>query len=158
MYATTLLFLVKIHNQLRVAGEEKNDSRAHTLMLTWEQGWLNTVHAVSSFSLPPNRGEAHFLLKWPGEKKQAYLNILHPEIPISYTNEDSGTWKTILSMECRGLEPSRWKPRADFTVTSLGGKVFDSVDLSENDWSDYDEENSLAVTILDLEYKIEREK
>ena len=108
--------------------------------------------------LENSRGTAHFLLKWPGDKKQSYLTILDPANPIPYTEQDSGKFKVILSFECRGLEINAWKPHADFAVTSTGGTKWDSVDLSELDWSEYDDENELAVNILSLEYKIDLKK
>ena len=41
-------------------------------------------------------------------------------------------------------------------MESSSGAIFENVDLSENDWADYDEKNDESVSITNLEYKIER--
>jgi len=105
------------------------------------------------------RGTCHLAIKWPGGKKQSSLSILDVDKPVlKYTEEDSGQWKVVLALECRGLEPVAWQPRADFAVTSLGGKRWESVDLSELDWSDYDEDNDMPLSITSLECKIDVRK
>jgi Eukaryotic protein of unknown function (DUF866) len=45
----------------------------------------------------------------------------------------------------------------DFHAKSVGrtGTVFESIDLSEKEWTEYDEEGDLSVSVMELEYKIE---
>ena len=43
----------------------------------------------------------------------------------------------------------------EITATSEGGAEFDDVDLTEDDWADYDEENDAPVSISSFETKIE---
>ena len=69
---------------------------------------------------------------------------------------DSGQFKTILGLECRGIEIERWIPGDDFVVESTSGTIFENVDLTENDWADYDEKYDESVSITDLEFKIEK--
>jgi hypothetical protein len=107
--------------------------------------------------LEGSRGEANFIIKWPGSSGQAYIKLLSnvKGVKTSYNAEDSGNFVTILAMECRNVEPTTWYPSLDFLICSSGGKQFENVDLSEKEWADYDEENDLSVSIMNLEYKIE---
>jgi len=112
----------------------------------------------------------HFALRWEGNKKRSVIEVLktdqvktalkkknkQSEIPRELTENDSGTFVPILALECRGLEPYAFHPHTgEFSVTSLGGMEFspDTIDLSDGDWADYDEENDLSVSISDFEAK-----
>lgn len=55
----------------------------------------------------------------------------------------------------RGLEPIAWHPSTDFTVTSEGGTVFEAVDLSEGDWTDYCEKSAAPVSVMEVEHRFE---
>lgn len=55
----------------------------------------------------------------------------------------------------RGMEPEKWHPSTDFTVTSEGGTVFETVDLSEGDWTEYCEKSAAPVSIMDIDHKFE---
>lgn len=45
----------------------------------------------------------------------------------------------------------------DFHAKSVGrtGTVFESIDLSDKEWAEYDEEGDLSVSVMELEFKIE---
>ena len=112
----------------------------------------------------------HLSIKWEGNKKACILESLTADAakaalkkkkskdsPRDLTEDDSGNWVPILAMECRGLEPYAFHPMGDeFVISSTGGKAFnEDVDLSEGDWADYDEENDQAVSLSEIEFKIE---
>ncbi|KAL5486403.1 hypothetical protein EMCRGX_G018873 [Ephydatia muelleri] len=82
------------------------------------------------------------------------LDII-PESIKPYTAEDSGTFKTIVTFECRGMEPVDFEPRDGFcAVGTESGTTFGAIDLAEKDWTDYDEAAQHQVNILDLEYQL----
>jgi hypothetical protein len=116
-----------------------------------------TVSSADELQLEGSRGEANFVIKWPGSAGQAYIKLLSnvKGVKNSYNADDSGNFVTILAMECRNIEPIAWYPSFDFLIRSSSGKLFEYVDLSEKEWADYDEENDLSVSIMNLEYKIE---
>lgn len=58
-------------------------------------------------------------------------------------------------MDRRGVEPIEWHPSTDFTVTSGGGTVFDDVDLSEGEWTEYCEKSAAPVSIMEIEHTFE---
>ncbi|CAM9359797.1 unnamed protein product [Discosporangium mesarthrocarpum] len=108
--------------------------------------------------LDGSRGTANFTIKWPGAKKQATLNIIDVKKVTTggeIIGDKTGEFVPILAFDCRGLEPVAWHPSTDFTVTSEGGEVFERVDLSEGDWSDYCEKSAAPVSIVDIEHRFE---
>ncbi|XP_065367616.1 UPF0587 protein CG4646 [Calliphora vicina] len=71
-----------------------------------------------------------------------------------YTQEDSGKFKTIVVFDCRGAEPMDFSPRIGWIVRSVdNGQTFDEVDLSEDDWVDFDEKNNNSVGIYEFASK-----
>ena len=111
----------------------------------------------------------NFALTWEGSKKKSTLTALTAEqiktlfkkkkgalLPKeSYSAEDSGKFVPLLAVECRGLEPSAFFPMGEeFTATSEGGYEFDAeaVDFSEGDWTEYDADNDLPVSVSDIQF------
>lgn len=71
-----------------------------------------------------------------------------------YTADDSGAFKTIVVFECRGAEPVEFSPRVGWRVSSAeNGQQFDEVDLSEDDWVEYDQKNNNSVGIYEFASK-----
>lgn len=69
-----------------------------------------------------------------------------------YNAEDSGKFKTIVSFDCRGVEPIDFLPKAGWIVRATeNGQTFVNVDLSEDDWVEYDNKNKFSVGIYDFE-------
>jgi hypothetical protein len=118
-----------------------------------------TFTSVDDIELQGSRGTCNVVVKWPGEKSQAYIKIIELKKCVGeYNEEQSGTFVPILAIECRGLEPTRWIPGRDFRVEGTTGTVFDNVDLGDPDgWTDFDEQNDACVSIMNLEHRIRRE-
>lgn len=69
-----------------------------------------------------------------------------------YTAEDSGKFKTIVCFDCRGVEPVEFSPRSGWIAKSAeNGQTFEDVDLSEDDWVEYDNKNKISVGIYEFE-------
>eukprot|EP01031_Cornospumella_fuschlensis_P030473 gene30473-36832_t len=120
-----------------------------------------TVTVEDTYPLEGSRGEANFMIKWPYTNEQAYIKILsaHRDVKTMYRAEDSGNYVTILALECRGLEPTKWHPSVDFSVVSAHGKVYkagDEVDLRDRDWAEYDAEHDENVQVFNLDYRIDQ--
>lgn len=114
-----------------------------------------TVSSLDVIPLEGSKGEANFVMKWPGATSQSYIKLVEVK-KVNGNYQKAGEWETILGLECRNLEVMKWIPSTDFVAESSEGKIFsEGVDLSD-DWADYDEENDLAVSITVLEHKIER--
>jgi hypothetical protein len=118
-----------------------------------------TVTKDDVIELDGSKGEANFVVKWPGSKSQAYIKMLDMKAGTGdYTEDANGQYATVALFECRGLELVSYVPGMDFSAESTGGGKFEEVDMSEGDWADYDEDNDLAVSITNLESTIEKTK
>eukprot|EP00201_Polytomella_parva_P015907 CAMPEP_0175067258 /NCGR_PEP_ID=MMETSP0052_2-20121109/16990_1 /TAXON_ID=51329 ORGANISM="Polytomella parva, Strain SAG 63-3" /NCGR_SAMPLE_ID=MMETSP0052_2 /ASSEMBLY_ACC=CAM_ASM_000194 /LENGTH=164 /DNA_ID=CAMNT_0016334103 /DNA_START=64 /DNA_END=558 /DNA_ORIENTATION=- len=90
-------------------------------------------------------------------KKECTMNIQSiPKFTRDYNFEDDRNFVPVMAFECRGLEPITFNPLGDqWIVTSKGGKVFENVDLSEKEWSDFCDKKNEPVGIYEFESKIE---
>ena len=93
-------------------------------------------------------------------KKASTLSVVDdPKSIGTYTSEDSGKYKAMITFETRGdLQVVGWHPKTDFSVTSTGGHEFEECDLSEGDWADYDEKADESVSITNFQFKVEASK
>lgn len=115
-----------------------------------------TISKSDVYELEGSRGEANFIMKWPGNKAQTYIKIVDLKgVTGNYTEDDTGKWVSVLGLECRGIVPTSWKVGRDFVAESTGGHFFEDVDLTDGDWAEYDEENDASVSITNVECKLE---
>lgn len=57
-----------------------------------------------------------------------------------------------MAFDCRGIEPVEFSPRSGWLVdASENGQKFEDVDLSEDDWVEYDQKNAVSVGIYEFE-------
>lgn len=69
----------------------------------------------------------------------------------AYTADDAGSYKTVVVFDCRGVEPFDFSPRAGWLVqSSENGQSFEDVDLSEDDWVEYDQKNNNSVGVYEF--------
>lgn len=117
-----------------------------------------TVTSADVIDLQGSRGTANFVMKWPGEQHQAYIKLEPIKgCDVSYTAEQSGSYVKIIAFECRGLDIVKWIPMTDFSVETVSGAKFDAIDLSDPDgWTEFDENISEPVSVMNLEHVIER--
>ena len=123
----------------------------------------------------------HFQIGWEGSKKKSVLTVLLDEAAIksalkksggkkskkgggdvrltrAMEAEDSDKYVPMLALECRGIEPYAFHAMGgEFVVESEGGMIFEGedVDLSDDDWADYDADNDISVTVSDFQSKFE---
>lgn len=72
--------------------------------------------------------------------------------PVSYTESDNEKFKTIVSFDCRGVEPIDFSPRIGWIVKSAeNGQQFGNVDFSEDDWVEFDQKNNVSVGVYSFE-------
>jgi hypothetical protein len=89
--------------------------------------------------------------------------------------QESEKFQTVVVFECRGIEPVDFDPRVHsiymptiiYSSLSLScclqggwsaqgvdsGSQFTDIDLSQQEWSEYDERAQLPVSILEISYK-----
>lgn len=109
---------------------------------------------------------ANFIIKFPGDKKQATLKFLDPsdkdlekkKIKIRAQTADDTDMVPILAMDCRGLEPIKWYPTGPYEAMAESDVTFDQVMLNEgDDWCEYDEKSETSLTVgKDIKYEFRR--
>lgn len=68
-----------------------------------------------------------------------------------YDADDNENWKTIVELDCRGLEPVEFSPNKPWFARGLDSNTaFKSIDLEKEDFVDYDEKVNESVGIYDL--------
>lgn len=75
-------------------------------------------------------------------------------IIASYTAEDSSKFKTIVVFDCRGVEPVDFSPRTGWIVKAANNRQqYEDVDLSDDDWVEYDSKNNVSIGIYEIKSK-----
>lgn len=74
----------------------------------------------------------------------------------SYKEEDSEKLRPIVRFECRGMEPQQFSLRDGWRAVSNSdcATVFSDVDLTDGEWTDYDEDGECCVEILEVQTEI----
>ena len=73
--------------------------------------------------------------------------------------EDELTFKPLIKLDCRGCTPSSFVPLSNFSCNNVdSNRKFADVDLSEEDWADYDESNNQTVGVYDFNSRFETYK
>jgi len=113
---------------------------------TWQY-----ICANESTDTKGGRGSANMVQKCKMCGRENHMDIIKDKIK-SYTNDDSGSFVTIISFECRGIEPVEFDFRNGWKVnSSCSNTVFSDVDLSEKEWYDYDDTGNESVSITELQ-------
>lgn len=83
-------------------------------------------------------------------KSLKYIIFYHSKI-APYIEADVGKFKSIVSFDCRGIEPIEFSPKSGWIAKAVeNGQTFEDIDLSEDDWVDYDEKNKESVGITEF--------
>ncbi|KAF9213547.1 hypothetical protein BGZ59_005177 [Podila verticillata] len=116
-----------------------------------DQNWI-TMNAIDKAELSSGRGEANLVMKCKFCKRESSADFSSK--PVAYEIENNDKFATIVTIECRGLEPVDFEPRMGWKAKGAeSGTVFDEVDLSEGDWAEYDDKSELPVAISNIEAK-----
>eukprot|EP00919_Chromeraceae_sp_WS-2016_P050464 GHVR01119653.1.p1 GENE.GHVR01119653.1~~GHVR01119653.1.p1 ORF type:complete len:171 (+),score=35.73 GHVR01119653.1:35-514(+) len=117
-----------------------------------------TMITDEMFDLTNSRGTAHFIIKWDGSKHQSTINIEQLKgVSNTYEEDNSGTFKTVTVLDCRGVEPIKCHPRGGVQVITTAGAILEDIQLNE-DWYDVCPKTSTPVQIenLEFEFKVHR--
>jgi len=113
-----------------------------------------------SSPLKGGRGSANLVTKCKFCSRENSIDIIKESIkPVGKPDEKQPGFQSIVSYDCRGIEPVEFSPRVGWSAESAeSGKKFTNIDLTENEWADYDENAQLSVGIYDLQYQFVKEK
>ncbi|KAJ2709202.1 hypothetical protein H4R19_004372 [Coemansia spiralis] len=115
-----------------------------------------TINRVETSPISGSRGDANLVMRCKFCKREASASIVGK--PAEYMAADSGQFVTVLSLECRGLEPVEFEPRDGWTARGAESGTRFAIDLTEGEWYDYDEEAALEVSVTDIGHRFERGK
>eukprot|EP00080_Pristionchus_pacificus_P010188 PDM70208.1 50S ribosome-binding GTPase [Pristionchus pacificus] len=103
--------------------------------------------------VPGSRGNAHLVEKCKLCQRVNTLTIIEDSMK-SYSIEKNEEFQSILQMDCRGIEPYEFDPRNDWKgIGPESNSPFDEIDLTEKEWSEYDEKIQEAVEINSFEFR-----
>lgn len=69
-----------------------------------------------------------------------------------YKSDDQNSFKTIVTFDCRGMEPTDFSPSEGWIAKAEeSGKIFTDINLSEKEWVEYDEKSQQSVGVYELE-------
>jgi len=115
------------------------------------------VTLSESNPLKGGRGSANMVSKCKMCGRENSIDILKDSVkPYSADNE---SFKTVVSFDCRGMEPTDFSPRIGWTCSGdESGTTFQDIDLGEKEWVDFDENSNQSVGIYELQHKFIKEK
>lgn len=117
-------------------------------------------YASLSEETPAARGSAvnHFVNKCKLCARENSLSILTETI-CGISAETSTDFKTVVVLDCRGLEPKEFSAREGWIVKAADdGKTFNDVDLSEGEWADYCDKTNQPVGVYEIQHNFLRVK
>lgn len=104
-----------------------------------------------------SRGTAQFVASCKFCKSSGNADVLVQTLK-AYTEDDADQFKTVVEIEARGIEPTKWVISPGFLATCNSGTEWTSVDFSQDDWAEYDEKDSLADCISEVSSRISKVK
>ncbi|KAF8739291.1 hypothetical protein AX14_010075 [Amanita brunnescens Koide BX004] len=99
--------------------------------------------------------KAHFVWRC-GECKRVSWAKFELSSPVKAYSSETGQFEPLLIIECRGLEFVGFDPMGTWRCVGSSGTVFPDVDLTEGEWTDYDEKAALPVNISNVESRWDR--
>ncbi|GAX85612.1 hypothetical protein CEUSTIGMA_g13027.t1 [Chlamydomonas eustigma] len=114
------------------------------------------VDASEHEEIPGGKGSANFTMKWKESKRDASITVtIVKGLTRDIKGDDHDKWVPIATLECRGLEPVGYTPEGDWEVISNVGTVFKDIDMSELEWTDYDEKLGESIGVYKITGKFE---
>ncbi|KAJ2083294.1 hypothetical protein H4R24_000941 [Coemansia sp. RSA 988] len=115
-----------------------------------------TIDRAQNSQISGSRGDANLVMKCKFCKREGSADIVSN--PVEYTDKDNGKFVSILSLECRGLEPVHFEPRDGWRVTGTKSQAKFDVDLTEGEWYDYDGDAAVEISVTEVKSGFVRAK
>ncbi|KAJ6575020.1 hypothetical protein B0H19DRAFT_1126819 [Mycena capillaripes] len=111
---------------------------------------LVSLNRHETFDLSGSKGNTANFVWRCGECKRESSAKFEESSPIKPYSVENANWGPLLVIECRGLEFIDFEPRGMWKCKGMKGTVFSEVDLSEPEWTDYDEKAALPVGVSEF--------
>jgi len=113
-----------------------------------------SVVASELYDIPKSKGSANLVQKCKFCDKVGNITVIGGrDKPYTLEDSESGKFVPIGCFDCRGIECIEFSFRDGWAAEGLTGTKFVDIDLSEGEWSEYDEKASASVGILSLEHR-----
>lgn len=97
-----------------------------------------------------NTKGSNFIIKCKLCSRENSMDVVEGSHGV-YTEADSGSFKSLVSFDCRGIEPVEFDPRSGYLVKcSENGQKFEDVEIEDGDWTEYDDKNKNSVSISEF--------
>ncbi|CAG8655751.1 16514_t:CDS:2 [Acaulospora colombiana] len=156
MVKLALFFKAELENVTDVGPGDEGDIWHFKVKCTHcnepNENWVG-VSQLAQNEIAGSRGIANFVMncKFCGRQEIDQTSVK------PYTIENSGKFAQIAVIECRGLEITDFDPMTGFKAKGVdSGTIFESIDLTEGDWAEYDEKAEVPVRISDIKSKFKR--
>jgi len=117
-----------------------------------DSNWI-TINPSNISSMSGSRGEANLVMRCKFCKREGSASIVGGVHALL----DTDTWTRVVELECRGLEPVDFSPRGEFHAKSTQSTTtFDSIELEDDEWMDYDEKGAVPVVVKDIECQFKK--
>lgn len=115
-----------------------------------------TINRFEQHEISGSRGEASFVFRCKSCKSEHSAQIARTTAKI--TEADDGKWVQLVEIDARGIDFIEFIPEGQWTCKGAESlSVFDSVDLEDAEWYDYDENKGEEVSVTDVEWDIARQ-
>jgi hypothetical protein len=84
-------------------------------------------------------------------KNESNANIIKLD-PVSTSNK----WARVLEIDSRGLDFVEFVPQGKFVAKGEETSTPFELELEDNEWYDYDDKAGEEVSVVDVEWKVER--
>ncbi|KAL3267410.1 hypothetical protein HHI36_011539 [Cryptolaemus montrouzieri] len=114
--------------------------------------WHDVIES-NTFPSKTGKSDTHFSARCKLCGRENSLSIVDGT-NAKYKNDDQGNFKSIVTFDCRGIEPVEFTPTDGWIVKVEGStKLFEDVNLAEKEWVEYDEKINQSVGIYDFKFQ-----
>jgi hypothetical protein len=114
-----------------------------------------TINRYEQHEISGSRGEANFVFRCKVCKRESSASIVRTK--NDYLIEDEGKPVSILEIESRGLELTKFIPQGNFEAKGADSNTpFNEIDLTEGEFYDYDDNAGKEVSITEIEWRLVR--
>lgn len=116
--------------------------------VTAKQTCINLGETVP---LPKSKGTTNLVQKCKFCGRDGTVTMIPSKgSPLTQDHSESGKFSPLMAFDCRGFEPMDFIFANGWRAVSIEGTKFDEIDLSEGDFSEYDEKGECPVMISNL--------
>ncbi|KAH0747594.1 hypothetical protein MTR67_049528 [Solanum verrucosum] len=106
------------------------------------------VSLVETVPLPNGKGHTHLVQKCKFCGRDGTIAMITGRgRPLTHTDSEAGKSAPLMLFECRGFEPLDYVFRGEWEAKSLEGTKFEGIDLSGDEFAEYDEKGECPVMI-----------